>query len=45
MPKIKPFRGISYNKSLPIEKVVAPPYDVISEKERDEFMNCMSSMS
>jgi uncharacterized protein (DUF1015 family) len=37
MPEIKPFRGIIYNKNLPIEKVVAPPYDVISEKERDEL--------
>jgi uncharacterized protein (DUF1015 family) len=37
MPEIKPFKGIIYNKNLPIEKVVAPPYDVISEKERDEL--------
>lgn len=37
MPEIKPFKGLIYNLSLPIHKLVAPPYDVISDKERDEL--------
>ncbi len=37
MPEIKPFRGLVYNPELPIEKLLAPPYDVISESERDEL--------
>lgn len=37
MPEIKPFKGLIYNPNLPIHKLVAPPYDVISEKERDEL--------
>ncbi len=37
MAQIKPFKGLIYNPELPIEKLVAPPYDVISESERDEL--------
>ncbi len=37
MAQIKPFKGLIYNPKLPIEKLVAPPYDVISESERDEL--------
>lgn len=37
MPEIKPFKGLIYNPNLPIHKLVAPPYDVISDKERDEL--------
>ncbi|CUT01130.1 DUF1015 family protein [Candidatus Chrysopegis kryptomonas] len=37
MPEIKAFKGLIYNPALPIEKLVAPPYDVISEKEQDEL--------
>lgn len=37
MVQIKPFKGLIYNPELPIEKLVAPPYDVISETERDEL--------
>ncbi|CUT03506.1 DUF1015 family protein, partial [Candidatus Kryptonium thompsonii] len=37
MPEIKPFKGLIYNLSLPIQRLVAPPYDVISDRERDEL--------
>lgn len=37
MVQIKPFKGLIYNPKLPIEKLAAPPYDVISESERDEL--------
>jgi uncharacterized protein (DUF1015 family) len=38
MPEVKPFKGIIYNPNkVSIEKVVAPPYDVISDMERDEL--------
>jgi len=37
MPEIKPFKGLIYNPELPVEKLVAPPYDVISESERDNL--------
>jgi len=41
MPKIKPFRGIVYNqeKVENLEKVTAPPYDVISKKEQEIYYN------
>ena len=36
MAKIVPFRGLRYDPSrVKIEKVVAPPYDVIGDEERD----------
>ena len=38
MAVVKPFRGYFYSsefiKSHPIERLAAPPYDVISEKEK-----------
>ncbi len=35
LPEVKPFRGIRYNtERVKIEEVVAPPYDVISNKAR-----------
>ncbi|CUS89077.1 DUF1015 domain-containing protein [Candidatus Kryptobacter tengchongensis] len=37
MPEIKPFKGLIYNLTLPIHKLVAPPYDVISDEERDSL--------
>src|SRR5438477_362319 len=38
MPEIRPFRGILYNPSaVPMEAVVAPPYDVISPEEQTEL--------
>ena len=39
MPIIAPFRGLTYNyKAHPdISSLVAPPYDVISQDEQDEF--------
>jgi len=41
MAVIKPFRGIRYNtETLNIEKVVTPPYDVISEAEQDAYHAC-----
>ncbi|MDD5448706.1 MAG: DUF1015 domain-containing protein [Actinomycetota bacterium] len=41
MAEIKPFRGIRYNQSAigDLSLVVAPPYDVISEKERSYYYN------
>ncbi len=37
MPEIRAFKGLIYNPVLPIEKLLAPPYDVISEKDQDEL--------
>ncbi|MEE8359534.1 MAG: DUF1015 domain-containing protein, partial [Candidatus Omnitrophota bacterium] len=39
MAHIKPFKGVLYNpkKVDDLSKVVAPPYDVISEKMQEEF--------
>ncbi|MEA3305764.1 MAG: DUF1015 domain-containing protein [Candidatus Omnitrophota bacterium] len=39
MARILPFKGILYNKQKVknLETVVAPPYDVISDRMRDEF--------
>ncbi|MCM8790673.1 MAG: DUF1015 domain-containing protein [Candidatus Omnitrophica bacterium] len=39
MPKIAPFRGIVYNagRIKKLESVIAPPYDIISEKMQDEL--------
>jgi uncharacterized protein (DUF1015 family) len=39
MIEIKPFRGVIYNKNkiADFDLVTAPPYDVISSKERDEL--------
>ncbi len=39
MAKIFPFKGILYNqeKAQDLSLVTAPPYDVISEKEQDEY--------
>lgn len=39
MPEVIPFRGVRYNKETinPIESVVAPPYDEISEQKQEEL--------
>ncbi|MBI4429886.1 MAG: DUF1015 domain-containing protein [Ignavibacteriales bacterium] len=38
MPEIRPFRGYTYNQEkVPIQEVVAPPYDVISEKQQSSL--------
>jgi len=39
MATIAPFRGMTYNfnRLVELSRVVAPPYDVISEKEQEEY--------
>ena len=39
MAVVAPFRGITYNfdKITNIERVIAPPYDVISERDQEEY--------
>ncbi len=39
MTEIKPFRGLRYDtaKAGPLETLVAPPYDVVDKKGRDNF--------
>jgi len=41
MPELRPFRGIRYNQEAvgDISLVVTPPYDVISQEERDFYYN------
>lgn len=41
MADVRPFRGVRYNQEAigDISLVVAPPYDIISEKERDLYYN------
>ena len=36
MPEIAPFRAVRYNRQ-PIEKYIAPPYDVISPAQREGY--------
>jgi len=38
MVEVLPFSGYRY-KDLPLEKVICPPYDVISPEERQKFLN------
>jgi uncharacterized protein (DUF1015 family) len=40
VPRIKPFRALRYDPAAvgPIESVVAPPHDVISDARRDELL-------
>lgn len=43
MANIKPFKGIRYNQSkVQLEKVVAPPYDVISPEQQNGFYEASS---
>src|SRR5213592_3186931 len=39
MAEIEPFRALRYDesKAAPLERLVAPPYDVISEAERTDY--------
>jgi uncharacterized protein (DUF1015 family) len=39
MAVVKPFRALRYDEAVagPLEKLVAPPYDVISDEEREEL--------
>jgi uncharacterized protein (DUF1015 family) len=37
MVQILPFNGIRYNEKIDIKKVIAPPYDVISEADVEEY--------
>src|SRR5438034_10404788 len=40
MAETRPFRALQYDeaKAGPLERLVAPPYDVISESEREDFL-------
>jgi uncharacterized protein (DUF1015 family) len=40
MADVKPFRALRYDTSVagPLERLVAPPYDVISEQERQRYL-------
>jgi uncharacterized protein (DUF1015 family) len=37
MPRFRPFRGLRYDPSIPLDKVIAPPYDVVGPHERAEL--------
>ncbi len=37
MPELVPFRGLRYAESTNLNEVVAPPYDVILDNERDDL--------
>ncbi len=41
MTEIKPFRGLHYDpeKAGPMETLVAPPYDVVDQTQRDQLVN------
>ena len=41
MVNIKPFRGLRYNidKVKDFKLVIMPPYDVVSEEEKKEYLN------
>jgi len=34
MPRFLPFSGLRYDRSVPLDKVIAPPYDVVGPEER-----------
>lgn len=34
MPRFRPFPGLRYDRSVPLDKVIAPPYDVVGPEER-----------
>ena len=34
MPRFRPFAGLRYDRSVPLAKVIAPPYDVVGPDER-----------
>ena len=37
MPQFEPFRGLRYDRTVPLDQVIAPPYDVIEPREREEL--------
>jgi uncharacterized protein (DUF1015 family) len=37
VPRFEPFAGIRYDPSVPLDAVVAPPYDVVGPEERAEL--------
>jgi uncharacterized protein (DUF1015 family) len=37
MPGFEPFRGLRYDPSVPLEAVIAPPYDVVGPEERADL--------
>lgn len=39
MTNIKPFKPLRFNPELQLEKLIAPPYDVIPKEERNKFIN------
>ncbi|MFL5955300.1 MAG: DUF1015 family protein [Gaiellaceae bacterium] len=41
MPTVKPFRALRYDPAVagPLERLVAPPYDVISDLERRDYLD------
>src|SRR5882672_2648093 len=41
MPTVKPFRALRYDSAVvgPLDALVAPPYDVISEEERSTYLS------
>jgi len=34
VPRFQPFPGLRYDRSVPLDKVIAPPYDVVGPEER-----------
>ena len=34
MPRFEPFRGLRYDPAIPLDQVIAPPYDVVEPAER-----------
>lgn len=37
MPRFEPFPGLRYDPSVPLDAVIAPPYDVVGPEERSEL--------
>lgn len=42
MINVKPFRALRFNPNFQIEKLIAPPYDVIPKEERSKFLEMHS---
>ena len=38
MPRFEPFAALRFNPSLPLDEVVAPPYDVLSDADVDRLL-------
>ena len=34
MPRFEPFAGLRYDRVIPLNRVIAPPYDVVGAEER-----------